>query len=205
MQVVLWLIFAATFGGAIVLSNGRAQLTRVSLGAAKKLGTGRQTLLIQLPEHWTIHSGLERGVYYAAARDENGDGQFERVLLVTEEALDQGPITAGEYLMSRTSETPLRVQPFNFKRLGAGTLIETPGGTISQNDDRLATRPAIYACCIVPASRNSPRPIAVIVELQGPVSFGSTGVALLQTVADSIGLAPDKTVAGLDWQGSSSK
>lgn len=188
MQALMWVIFAATYAGAVALVHARTEALRVTLTPTITEGD----LLFRLPAGWATERHKQRGLLILAA-EPGGTDRVHRILQIMYR-VEPGPLTATE-VMARGSERPLRIHPFTFKNLGQGVSWETPGGIIDEEDDQRVVLPRLYACVVAPRSKHSSKFAVIVVDLTGLTTFGPSSVNLLQSIADSLAVAPNDAMA----------
>ena len=194
MQVVMCLIFALTYAGAISLARARSSLLHVRLDSSVTLGKGAGSLLVRLPAGWRIENGNESGVRFVEADEPEGANHYGRILRVSRKVFSEAPPTAEEYLTSENIGRLIQTRPMTFRNLGVGILVETAPGHVLEDGEVHLTLPGLYACIVTPVTKHSRESLAIVIEYQGTASFGRSAATLLQAVADSIAPMTDKNI-----------
>ncbi len=187
MQGVMWVIFAATYAGATMLTHERTAAQRVPLGEPIKRGD----LMLRLPKGWEVAVEQHRLV----AKEPEGEGHFGRQIEVRFYPLGE-PATPDEVLATLVGQ-PVRTKPFNFKYLGKGIMANLPPMTVEANEEIVAMPPRLCACVVVAVTPHSQAVEAVTIKMAWPqpAMFGPSNIALMQDIADSMVLTPDGATA----------
>lgn len=185
MQILMWLIFAATYAGAATLTHARAQALRVNLTPAM----GEGDLLYRLPAGWKVER-RKRPTVRISAIEPGGLDRMHRVVQIHLSPYESDAPTATDFMATRAGPA-VHVRPFAFKNLGQGILWETAAAVTEDDDERHVTPPELYACIVAPRSAHSSDSVAIVVGLVGPMVFGPSSVNLVQSIADSLVLAPN--------------
>ncbi len=189
MQVLMWVIFAATYAGAVALVHARSESLRISLTPMMIDGD----LLYRLPAGWLSERNTRQGLLITATEPAGSD-RVPRKLQIEAFLHIPGPVTANE-IMARLPERPIHVHPLAFKGLGQGVAWETRRGILENDEEERIVPPKLFACVVAPRSRHSTESVVIIIDLEGPTTFGPSSVKLLQMIADSLAVAPNATTA----------
>src|SRR5678816_3558184 len=100
LQVVMWLVFAASLGVAAFIDHRRTGALDVTLGEPRTFGR----LVVRLPKGWEL--GGESGPPQAlVAKDYDRQGRSRRTLKITQE-VQPGRVLGPESYLENTVELP---------------------------------------------------------------------------------------------------
>src|SRR5258707_9519076 len=94
MQALMWLIFAATYAGAVALGHARAEALRITLTPTIADGD----LLYRLPAGWESKRHKSNDVLQISATEPRGADRVRRVLKINLFLHQAGPIRATEVM-----------------------------------------------------------------------------------------------------------
>jgi hypothetical protein len=201
MQVVLWVILAATVGLAALVDNGHIWLQSAGLGKSTTLGT----ISFRLPEHWKISRGS--GATVAMAAEPGGSsGTPGRTISIIRLATGQNMLPLEFLQWAGLVDNSLRVTALDGSDWPSATICGWPAESYLLSDRRYdgfrtdqpgveSSQPrTLIACAVLPGGDA----VAVAMDVMGPANIEDGD--LLDAVAASIvikGVPPAPAAGGV--------
>ena len=191
LQVVMWLVLAASLGLAAFIDHRRSGSLDVALG--EPVTEGR--VVVRLPKGWDVDQKETRAgpPRTLALVDYDRQNRRRRTLRISQEQQTGRP-RGPEYYIEATVNLPLGdeegaglpVEPFRFLGQDDGVLVPLKINTkaLRRYGRQLDIPEAgLYACAVTPDG------LTVMLQLTGDGAYGPSNRALLRQVADSMRLA----------------
>jgi hypothetical protein len=189
LQVVMWIIFAASLGLAAFIDHRRSGGLDVRLG--EPLTEGR--LVVRLPQNWEIliapSTSNTSPVRTLTLIDFDRQGRKRRTLKITQEQQSgrpKGPEFYVEEMISSRHQLPLEPQPFAMLGQDDGVIVPFKVDFkqhFGDADIPGLPDPGLYAGVVLPDG------LAVTVQVTGNGAYGPSSRQLLQLVAENMRLA----------------
>ncbi len=170
--------------------GGHAQ-PRSRPGAARNADAGNVGGRPALPvAGWLEARTAKRPTVRLSAIEPVGLHRMHRIVQIHLNPYESDAPSAMDFMATHAAPA-VHIRPFTFKNLGQGILWETAATVTEDDDERRVTPPELYACIVVPRSAHSSDSVAIGIGLVGPMIFGPSSVELIQSIADSLVLAPN--------------